>query len=139
MLTPSPRQVFDDPSNYWAFFTQDSDDKFEGQHFDRKEAGQAEVDILTLKKQLQGVRDKLKQTISAFANKNIEGGLLVLGIASDGTVNGVDHLSEDQRNSLTDFAKFLHDQAAEAKLHQCKAASGNPKTICLIFVPYTNN
>jgi hypothetical protein len=34
----------------------------------------------------RSLRDEIKATISAFANRNIEGGLLVLGIASDGTV-----------------------------------------------------
>jgi predicted HTH transcriptional regulator len=139
MPTPSPRQVFDDPSSYWTFLTQGSDNDFEGQHFDRKEAGQAGVSVTALRKQRQDVRDEITQTISAFANRNIEGGLLVLGIASDGTVNSIDHLLEEQKNSLTDFATFLHHQAAEAKLYQCTDGSGSTKTICLIFVPHTTS
>ena len=138
MTIPSPRQVFDDPMEHWAFLTQSSDNDFEGQHFDRKEAGRAGVDAVKLKKQLQEVRDEIKASISAFANSNIEGGLLVLGIASDGTVNGIDHLSEQQRNSLTDFATLLRNQAAEPKLHECVDTHGNTKTICLIFVPYAD-
>ena len=139
MPTPSPRQVFDDPSSHWTFLTQDSDDDFEGQHFDRKEAGQSGVSVTALRNQLRDVRDEVTQTISAFANKNIEGGLLVLGIASDGTVSGIDHLSEEQKNSLTDFATFLHHQAAEAKLYHCADSSDSAKTICLIFVPHTTS
>lgn len=82
---PSPREVFDDPSRHWAFLTQGSDSDFEGQHFDRKEAGQTDADATTLRKQLRNVRrDEITKTISAFANRNVEGGLLVLGIASDG-------------------------------------------------------
>ena len=95
--------------------------------------------MTALRKQLQDVRDEITQTISAFANRNIEGGLLVLGIASDGTVSGIDHLLEEQKNSLTDFATFLHHQAAEAKLYQCTDGSGSAKTICLIFVPHTTS
>lgn len=33
------KDVFDNPSEYWDFLTLDSDSQFEGQHFDRKEAG----------------------------------------------------------------------------------------------------
>ena len=139
MPTPSPRQVFDDPSSHWTFLTQGSDNDFEGQHFDRKEAGRAGVSVAVIEKQLRDVQDGITKTLSAFANRNIEGGLLVLGIASDGTVSGIDHLSEKQKNSLTDFAKFLHHQAAEAKFYPCTDHSSSAKTICLIFVPHTSS
>lgn len=131
----SPKQVFDNPRNHWGFLTKSSDDDFEGQHFERKEAGQAEVDTTRLSRQLQNVRDEIKATISAFANSNVEGGLLVVGITSNGNVNGIDHLSEQQRNSLTDFATLLHHQAAEPKLYECEDEYGNARTICLIYVP----
>ena len=94
MPRPSPRQVFDDPLSHWNFLTQKSDDDFEGQHFDRKEAGQTSTDQITLRSQLRDVREEITETVSAFANKNVEGGLLVLGIASDGTACGIDHFSE---------------------------------------------
>lgn len=139
MSMPSPRQVFDNPSKYWIFITQNSDDDFEGQHFDRKEACQASVDAKTLSNQLRNVRDEIQGTISAFANRNTEGGLLILGIASDGVVRGLNHLSENQKNSLTDFARLLCHQAAEAKFFQCTDSSGNANSICLIFVPHTEN
>lgn len=139
MITPSPRQVFDDPVHNWAFLTQPSDNDFEGQHFDRKEAGQATVDGAALRGHLKGVLDKITETISAFANRNVEGGLLVLGISSKGAVIGIDHLSEIQKNSLTDFSTFLHHQAAEAKFHHCTDSGGRARTICLIFVPHSAN
>lgn len=139
MSTPSPRQVFDAPSSHWAFLTQRSDTDFEDQHFDRKEAGQPGADPTALKSQLKAARDEITQTISAFANKNVEGGLLVVGIASDGMVSGIDHLSEEQKNSLTDFAALLHHQAAEAKLYPCVDSSGVTKTVLLIYVPYVDN
>ena len=50
MTIPSPKQVFDDPTEHWAFLTQSSDDDFEGQYFDRKEAGRAGVDAKRLEK-----------------------------------------------------------------------------------------
>jgi len=70
---------------------------------------------------------------------NIEGGLLVLGITSNGLVNGIDHLSENEINSLTDISKLLVCQAAVVSMHHCEDSSGNPKTICLIFTPYIEN
>ena len=39
MSAPEPKQVSDDPDAYWAFVTVATDTTFEGQHFDRKEAG----------------------------------------------------------------------------------------------------
>ena len=139
MKKPSPKQVFDDPAAYWAFLTQESDDDFEGQHFDRKEAGQVGSNAATLSRQVAGIRNHIKETISAFANKNIEGGLLVLGIASDGSVKGTDHLTEQQKNSLTNFDNLLHHQTAEAKFHDCMDETGRPNKVCLIYTPYTDN
>jgi predicted HTH transcriptional regulator len=139
MPIPSPRAVFDDPADHWAFLTQPRDDDFEGQHFDRKEAGQVGIDASSLKKQLRTVREEITATISAFAQKNRTGGCLVLGISSNGDVSGIDHLTEEQRNSLTDVGSLLHHQAAEVKCHDCVDVAGNPKTICLIYVPHTDN
>ena len=138
MKVPSPRQVYNDPAGYWAFLTQSSDEDFEGQHFERKEVGQRGLDQATLAKSLKKVRDEIKASVSAFANSNVEGGLLVLGVSSNGTVNGIDHLSEAQKNNLTDIATILHHQAAEPKLHGCVGTYGNSTTICLIFVPYAD-
>ena len=134
--TPSPRAVYDDPAGHWAFLTRPSDDSFEGQHFDRKEAGQRTSDARKLKNQLGQLREGITETISAFANSNVEGGLLVIGIASNGDINGIDHLSEKQKNSLTNFESLLHNQAAEARFHRCMDVSGQSNSICLIFAPY---
>lgn len=139
MLSPSPRQVYDYPDQHRLFLIQDSDDRFEGQHYDRKEAGQSNIDINTLKKQLNKLRDQIAETISAFSNTNVEGGLLVLGIASDGSVLGIDHLTEEQKNSLTNFVNLLHNQTAEAKFHHITDTYGKEKNICLIFIPHNTN
>ena len=135
-MEPSPRAVYDDPASHWAFLTQPSDDDFEGQHFDRKEAGQRTSDAKGLGNRLRQVRERIAETISAFANSNVEGGLLVIGIASNGDVEGIDHLTEEQKNSLTDIESFLHNQAAEVKLHGC--GSGHDNAICPIFAPYAD-
>ena len=137
-MGPSPRAVYEDPASHWAFLTQPSDDSFEGQHFDRKEAGQRTSDAKRLGNQLRQLREGITETISGFANSNVEGGLLVIGIASNGDVEGINHLTEEQKNSLTNIGNLLHNQAAEAKLHGCADASGQNNAICLIFAPHVD-
>ena len=96
---PDHRKVYEDPSSYLEFLTSGSDDKFESQHFERKEVGRNNIEVTP--PELNNVRNGITKTVSAFANSNTEGGLLVLGIASDGTISGIDHLSESKKNSLT--------------------------------------
>jgi predicted HTH transcriptional regulator len=137
MTRPSPRQVYDDPNGAWTYLIQSSDDDFEGQHFDRKEAGRPLGNSTTIAKNaLDGIKDHVIKTVSAFANSNFEGGLLVLGISSGGEVLGIDHLGEDQRNSLTNLNTLLRTHAAEVKYHACADASGVEKTLCFIYSAY---
>ena len=97
----SPRDVFEDPAKYWGFLTVKSDEDFEGQHFDRKEAGQPQdFQGPGSRTALGSLRDQIKECVSAFANSNVEGGLLVLGISSSGEIKGVDHLNENQLNAV---------------------------------------
>ena len=138
MPRPSPWQLFEDPQTAWAYLTQPTDDDFEGQHFDRKEAGRPRSGTLT-SKDLDGVRELVKKTVSAFANSNAEGGLLVLGVSSSGEVVGLDHLHEDQRNSITNIDGLLRSHAAEIKFHDCCDASGTDKTICLVYSGHVPN
>jgi len=84
--------VFENPAQHWSFITQARDTDFEGQHFDRKIAGQNGADSQALQRQLRDVRDEITETVSAFANRNVEGGLLILGVSSDGSIEGIDHL-----------------------------------------------
>jgi predicted HTH transcriptional regulator len=135
---PKPKEVFDNPDAFWSFLIESSDDKFEGQHFDRKEAGLPAANGVLSKNHLHDLRHKITECVSAFANKNIEGGLLVIGIASDGTVKGTDHLTEQQRNDITNFDTYIINQAAEAKFHPCTDEKGAPNHILLIFVPHTD-
>ncbi len=133
MAKPSPRQVFDDPAAHWAFLTQPTDDDFEGQHFDRKEVGRLEADGTISRKSLDGIRELVRKTLSAFANSNKEGGLLVLGISSTGEVMGIDHLSETQQNDICDQNTSLHHHAADVRLLDCSNARGDDKIICLMY------
>lgn len=133
---PSPRRVFDDPQSAWSFLTHPKDDEFEGQHFDRKEAGRPVGSAPVSRSALEGVKELVIKTVSAFANSNVEGGLLVLGISSTGEAVGIDHLGEDQRNSITNLNTLLRTHAAEVKCHHCQDASGADKTLCLIYSAY---
>src|ERR1039457_3239294 len=86
----------------------------------------------TSKNSLDAVKELVIKTVSAFANSNVEGGLLVLGISSAGEVVGIDHLSEDQRNSITNLNTLLRTHAAEVTFHHCQDTHGVDKTLCLI-------
>ncbi|MEW6208833.1 MAG: RNA-binding domain-containing protein [Acidobacteriota bacterium] len=133
---PKPKEVFDNPESFWDFLTSSSDSVFEGQYFDRKEACMPNPDGRVSKRGLDKFREHVKESISAFANENKEGGLLVLGIASDGTIKGINHLSEEQINSLTNFDTLLIHHGAVAKIFDCQDENDEAKKICLIYVPY---
>jgi predicted HTH transcriptional regulator len=134
---PTPKEVFDNPEPYWSFLTAATDVEFEGQYFDRKEVGQPGTSGKASDSQVGELKKQLQECISAFANKNKLGGLLVIGISKIGEVAGIDHLTENQCNSLTNVNALLVHQCAEARLFECRDSSGHIKKICLIFVPYT--
>jgi len=136
---PGPQEVFDDPDRHWAFLTSSSDAVFEGQHFDRKEACQPDASNAVSKSAVRNLIGQITECISAFANANVEGGLLVLGISSNGKVEGVDHLTEGQRNNITDIDCMLLNQSTHVKYHECQDHLGNPKQLILMYVDYTDN
>jgi predicted HTH transcriptional regulator len=138
MARPSPRQVFDNPQSALEFLTQSSDTEFEGQHFERKEVGSFRKPS-SPKTILKNARELIKKTVSAFANSNNEGGLLVLGISSSGEIIGIDHLDETQRNSITNLDDLLHNHAAEINFYECQDENGNNKMLCLIYSAYVPN
>jgi predicted HTH transcriptional regulator len=88
---------------------------------------------------MDNLKELVVKTVSAFANKNAEGGLLVLGISSTGEVHGIDHLSEEQKNSTTNLNALLRAHAAEVCFHDCQDSTGSDKTLCLIYTPYLQN
>ncbi|MDI9636211.1 hypothetical protein QQ056_07805 [Oscillatoria laete-virens NRMC-F 0139] len=134
---PTPREVFDNPEQHWNFLTAAADIEFEGQYFDRKEVGQPGTTGKASDSQIGDFKKQLQECISAFTNANKLGSLLVVGISKTGEVAGIDHLTENQCNSITNINILLVHQSAEVKLFDCKDAAGNARKICLIYVPYT--
>ena len=76
---PNPREVFEHPENHWGFLTVSSDADFEGQHFDRKEAGRKKADGLVDRSTIHNLVGEISECVSAFANSNKIGGLLGAG------------------------------------------------------------
>ena len=134
---PDPRDVFEHPVGHWNFLTASDDTEFEGQYFDRKEAGRVGQNGCVSSNDLTGVLRQISECISAFSNTNKSGSLLVIGISSQGEVKGISHLSDTQKSRLTDFNSLLSDQAAQAKFFECTNDSGVQDSICLVYVPYT--
>jgi predicted HTH transcriptional regulator len=63
----------------------------------------------------------------------------VLGSSSIGEIVGIDHLGEDQRNSITNLNTLLRTHAAELKCYHCQDASGADNSLCLIYSAYVPN
>jgi predicted HTH transcriptional regulator len=82
---------------------------------------------------------QITECVSAFANSNREGGLLILGISSSGEIKGINHLSEVQQNSLTNIDMLLRNHAARSRLVDCSDDEKKPNRICLIYVPYSEH
>jgi hypothetical protein len=60
------RQVFDAPQTTRAYLTQPAEDDFEGQPFDRKEAGHPQSNTPISRSALDAVKDLVIKTVSAF-------------------------------------------------------------------------
>jgi predicted HTH transcriptional regulator len=131
-----PREVSQDPAGHWKFLTLVDDNKFEGQHFDRKEVCRSNRHGTVSDADLSRFRrEHVAESISAFANVNPAGGLLVLGVGSGGEVRGLSHLRESQRNALAVIDDLLVNQACEVKFFDCKNCDGAADTIALVYVP----
>ena len=133
-IMPNPKEVFENYQQYWDLITATSDDDFEGQHFDRKEVPSGQVNKNDFKR---FKIEKVVACISAFANRNRNGGLLVLGISSTGEIKGIDHLDEDKINSLMAFNDLLKNhQMPDIELVEYQDDAGGQKKILLIYVSY---
>lgn len=132
----SPKAVFDDPAAYIPFLLTARSETFEGQEFDRKQAGPSGALPTELKQHLQKLRDKVVETVSAFTNGSTRGGLLVLGITDDGNLLGVDHLDEDAANRLVDFGSRLRNHCAQSRLVRIKDGLGSECSILLVYAAY---
>ncbi len=135
---PKPRQLFDDPTTYWHLITATNDEAFESQTTDRKEAGHPDASGRCSQSQLKNVQDAIQHTVSAFANSNRDGGLLVLGVSKTGEVTGIDHLTDDQRTALAGIDHYLVNQAVQIKNHESMDSLGQARTVLLIYVPFTD-
>jgi predicted HTH transcriptional regulator len=136
---PKPLEVFEEPDRYWSLLTSARDVDLEDQFFDRKEACAPDAGGNVPKSQVSNLIDHLKATVSAFANENHEGGLLVLGISKTGEVRGLSHLTDEQRNSIARPSDWLLNQNSRVKLHECSDSTGKAAKICLIYAPFTAN
>ena len=125
---PTPKEVFDNPLQYLDFL-QSAD--FEGQYFERKEVR------IDTNNQINTLKDKIKQCISAFANSNRAGGLLILGIADDGTIKGTQHVDEQTLNGILQVARDLSNHATQ--LEEVILPNSDEKKIHLLYTPWTPN
>ena len=122
MLTP--KEVFDNPLQY-VDFLQSAD--FEGQYFERKEVR------IDTNNQINALKNKIKQCISAFSNSNRGGGLLALGIADDGTIIGTQHVDEQTINSILQVARDLSNHATQLK--EVVLPNSDGKRLHLLYTP----
>ena len=120
----NPKKIFDDPLPYLNFLQSAN---FEGQYFDRKEI------CIDSKNQISMLREKIKHCISAFANSNRAGGLLVLGIADDGTIKGTQHVDEQKLNGILQVVQDLKNHATQPKIFDTPAG----KQLHLLYTPWT--
>lgn len=123
-----PREVYNDPHKYWAFITTPNDDDMEGQYFERKQFGGADK-----------MPKHVQKTVSAFANSNKEGGVLILGVANNGEVTGVSNIPEKTRNGATNINVLLKNHAAIVSAFDCTNKDGKPDQIILIYSGYMPN
>ncbi len=123
---PTPKEVFDNPLQYLDFLQSTG---FEGQYFDRKEVR------IDTKNQINTLKDKIKQCISAFANSNRAGGLVVLGVADDGTIKGTQHVDEQTMNSILQAARDLSNHATQVK--DVLVPNSGGKRLYLLYTPWT--
>lgn len=134
----NPKEIFDNPDQHLDFLTESNDRDFEGQYFDRKEVCRPNDNGIVSNAELKRFKnEQIAESVSAFANGNREGGLLVLGISSTGDIPGLSHLNENQINSIGNIDNLVHHNS-QFKLHQITLESKTTE-IALIYVPYVSN
>ena len=134
-----PRSAYDNFAQVLAHFCVASDAEIEDQFFDRKDVPRSSAGSNVPKSVMDSLKEAMRETISAFANSNPEGGLLVLGISKTGTVHGVNHLTEAQRLDLTNVGHLLRSQSALVKLVDCVDCDGQPNRLILVYAPETTD
>lgn len=119
-----PLDIFNNPESYVDFLTNPDLERLYGQHFDWKEI----INPYSKEKAQNGIIE----CVSAFTNSNTDGGLLVLGIADNATIKGVEHLSDEHRKSLLD----LPNQRLKHQAIQYKDITIEGHQVILMFIPY---
>ncbi len=131
MSKPDFKSVFSNPSDHIDFLCQKTDSDFEGQHFDRKQAGRPDGNGALSKSQLGSIRELVESTMSGFANA--DGGVLILGIEKSGIVFGVDHLNEGQLNGLLNL-RSMSGATIQSKTQPIVTPSGETRNVALFMV-----
>jgi predicted HTH transcriptional regulator len=135
--TNSPRHIFDNPEQYLDLLTLPNDRDFEGQLFDRKEVPRAAANGAVRDNDLKAFKnDHIVPVLSGFANQNHDGGLLVLGISTTGQVVGINHLNENQINSLAQIT-YIVNHKIDFKIHEV-VIEGSTLQIGLFFSGYVD-
>lgn len=125
---PTPKDVFDNPLEYLDFLMSSN---FERQQFDWKE-------VKTDKNsQITSLKDNIKRCISAFANTNRSGGLVVLGITDDGTIKGIQNVDEQTMNGILQVTQDLRNHVTQVQDVELPNLDG--KRLYLLYTPWTPN
>jgi len=133
-----PNAVFEKFAEHLGRFTARSDAEVEDQFFDRKEIPRP-VHGNVPQAAMREIKEHIKATVSAFANTNAEGGLLVLGISKTGEIRGINHLTDAQRNELSNIGQLLRHHSAKVRWHECTDHDGNTNRLLLVYVPQTQD
>lgn len=131
-----PRTVFEAFDQHIDRFKATSDADVEDQFFDRKDI-QKPANANVSRSAINEIKEQIRQTVSAFANTNAEGGLLVIGISKTGELRGINHLTDDQRREISNIPQLLRNQGAQVRWHDCTDVNGEANKVLLIFVPQT--
>ncbi len=134
-----PKEAFDNQEELLRRLAAGNDVDFEDQYFERKEACRRGTNGCVSGSECRNLKEQVVECISAFANTNQLGGLIVLGASRSGELKGVGHLTETQRNSLCSYHQELRNHAAEIVLLDCLDCEGSANKLIVILVPYTPN
>lgn len=115
-----PHLIFQSPEKYLDYMKSANP---EGQYFDRKEVRN------DIPKGMDDARNNLIECASAFTNSR--GGIVIVGIDNNGIIKGLDHLSENELNSLTQVI----NQQITNHFTQVKEWACEGKKLLLSFSP----
>ncbi|MCA1995141.1 MAG: putative DNA binding domain-containing protein, partial [Coleofasciculus sp. S288] len=97
----------------------------EGQHFDRKRKSQPK---------------DFAQWLVGFANANLSGGILLLGVDDDCTIIGLKAAygkDYDYRNEIRRCGEYVSHVVPQCKFLPVKTAKDEDDEICIVYVPYS--